>query len=129
MSIERFRIIQIGSPIRRHRNQRETLVGLCLNKIGRVAEVPNTRATWGMIAKVGHLVCVVNQEEYEEHRLRDLEPTDEGNDKRPVRNLILEPRRIRAKDIPESQKKTPDFELFAKGRLQTVRHWHFQTMS
>ena len=53
-----IRIEQIGSPIRRHHSQRETLIGLGLNKIGRVKEVPDTPATRGMIAKVHHLVRV-----------------------------------------------------------------------
>ena len=44
--------------IRRHHNQRETLVGLGVNKIGRAACVPDTPATRGMIAKVKHLVQV-----------------------------------------------------------------------
>lgn len=118
MSIERFKIVQTGSPIRRQWRQRQTLIGLGLNKIGRVSEVPNTRATWGMIAKVAHLIRVVDQEKYEEHRLRDPEPRDEKIDKRLVRNLIFEPRRIRAKDIPEGKQKTPDFELFARDELR-----------
>jgi large subunit ribosomal protein L30 len=50
---------QIGSPMRREHSQRETLVGLKLNKIGRVAELADTPATRGMIAKVAHLVRVV----------------------------------------------------------------------
>jgi large subunit ribosomal protein L30 len=50
---------QIGSPMRRHHSQRETLVGLKLNKIGRVAELADTPQTRGMIAKVAHLVRVV----------------------------------------------------------------------
>jgi large subunit ribosomal protein L30 len=54
-----IRIEQTGSPIRRHHDQRETLVGLGLNRIGRVAELPDTPATRGMIAKVAHLVRVV----------------------------------------------------------------------
>ena len=53
------KVRQIGSPIRRNRSQRETLVGLKLNKIGRVAELADTPATRGMIAKVAHLVRVV----------------------------------------------------------------------
>jgi large subunit ribosomal protein L30 len=53
-----IKIEQIGSPIRRHHSQRETLIGLGLNKIGRVKEVPDTPATRGMIAKVHHLVRV-----------------------------------------------------------------------
>ena len=51
-------IEQIGSPIRRHHTQRETLIGLGLNKIGRVKEVADTPATRGMISKVAHLVRV-----------------------------------------------------------------------
>ena len=51
-----IKIQQIGSPIRRHHSQRETLIGLKLNKIGRVAELPDTPQTRGMIAKVAHLV-------------------------------------------------------------------------
>jgi large subunit ribosomal protein L30 len=50
---------QIGSPIRRRHDQRETLVGLKLNKLGRRAELIDTPATRGMIAKVAHLVRVV----------------------------------------------------------------------
>ena len=54
-----IKIKQIGSPIRRHHTQRETLIGLKLNRIGRVAEVPDTPQTRGMIAKVKHLLQVV----------------------------------------------------------------------
>ena len=50
---------QVGSAIRRHHTQRETLIGLGLNRIGRVAEVPDTPQMRGMIAKVKHLVQVV----------------------------------------------------------------------
>jgi large subunit ribosomal protein L30 len=56
-----IKVEQIGSPIRRHHSQRETLVGLGLNRIGRVAELPDTPATRGMIAKVSHLVKVVEK--------------------------------------------------------------------
>ena len=55
------KIRQTGSPQRRHHRQRETLVGLKLNKIGRVAEVIDTPQTRGMIAKVAHLVEVVER--------------------------------------------------------------------
>jgi large subunit ribosomal protein L30 len=54
-----IRIEQTGSPIRRHHSQRATLVGLGLNRIGRVAELPDTPQNRGMIAKVKHLVRVV----------------------------------------------------------------------
>jgi large subunit ribosomal protein L30 len=53
------RIKQVGSAMRRDHSQRETLVGLKLNKIGRIAELADTPATRGMIAKVAHLVRVV----------------------------------------------------------------------
>jgi large subunit ribosomal protein L30 len=55
------KIEQVGSPIRRKHDQRETLVGLGLNKIGRVAELPDTPATRGMITKVAHLVRVLDE--------------------------------------------------------------------
>ena len=56
-----IKVQQTGSPIRRVHQQRETLVGLGLNKIGRVSELPDTPQTRGMIAKVAHLVRVVEQ--------------------------------------------------------------------
>jgi large subunit ribosomal protein L30 len=49
---------QIGSPIRREAKQRETLVGLKLNKLHRVSTLPDTPAVRGMIEKVKHLVRV-----------------------------------------------------------------------
>jgi large subunit ribosomal protein L30 len=55
-------IRQTGSPARRIHTQRETLIGLKLNKIGRVSELVDTPATRGMIAKVAHLVEVVGKE-------------------------------------------------------------------
>ena len=54
-----IRIEQVGSPSRRHHDQRETLIGLKLNKIGRTSELPDTPATHGMIRKLSHLVRVV----------------------------------------------------------------------
>jgi large subunit ribosomal protein L30 len=55
-----IKIEQIGSAIRRHHSQRETLIGLGLNRIGRVAQLPDTPQTRGMITKVKHLVRVVD---------------------------------------------------------------------
>jgi large subunit ribosomal protein L30 len=52
---------QTGSAIRRHHSQRETLIGLKLNKIGRTTELQDTPAIRGMIAKVQHLVRVVGE--------------------------------------------------------------------
>jgi large subunit ribosomal protein L30 len=54
-----IKVEQVGSPIRRDGSQRATLIGLGLNKIGRTKDVPDTPSTRGMIAKVAHLVRVV----------------------------------------------------------------------
>ena len=54
-----IKVEQIGSAIRRHHSQRETLIGLKLNKIGRTTELQDTPAIRGMIAKVAHLIEVV----------------------------------------------------------------------
>jgi large subunit ribosomal protein L30 len=51
---------QIGSPIRRTKDQRATLVGLGLNKLRRRSTLEDTPAIRGMIAKLGHLVRVVD---------------------------------------------------------------------
>ena len=55
-----LKIEQIGSPMRRHHSQRSTLVGLKLNKIGRVSELEDTPAIRGMVHKVRHLVRIVD---------------------------------------------------------------------
>ena len=53
------KVKQVSSAMRRDHTQRETLIGLKLNKIGRVSELVDTPATRGMIAKVAHLIEVV----------------------------------------------------------------------
>ncbi len=58
-SVKTLKVRQISSAMRRDHTQRETLIGLKLNKIGRVSELVDTPATRGMIAKVAHLVEVV----------------------------------------------------------------------
>lgn len=52
-------IEQTGSPIRREASQRQTLVGLGLNRIRRTSTLPDTPAVRGMVAKVSHLVRIV----------------------------------------------------------------------
>lgn len=52
---------QIGSPIRRPQVQRATLKGLGLNKMHRRSTLVDTPAVRGMIAKVQHLVRVVDE--------------------------------------------------------------------
>jgi large subunit ribosomal protein L30 len=51
---------QTASPIRRKKDQRATLVGLGLNRIGRTAVLNDTPAVRGMIAKVAHMVEIVD---------------------------------------------------------------------
>ncbi len=52
---------QIGSPLRRPGVQRETLIGLGLNRMNRRRTLPDTPQVRGMIAKVRHLVRVVDE--------------------------------------------------------------------
>ena len=52
---------QIGSPIRRPGIQRQTLIGLGLNKRHRKATLEDTPSVRGMIAAVQHLVRVVDE--------------------------------------------------------------------
>ena len=49
---------QTASPIRRKADQRATLVGLKLNRVGRVSTLADTPSVRGMIAKVAHMVRV-----------------------------------------------------------------------
>ena len=51
-------VTQTGSPIGRHKSQRQTLVGLGLNKIGRTRTLEDTPSVRGMLNKVHHLVKV-----------------------------------------------------------------------
>ena len=51
-------VVQTRSAIGREGSQRKTLIGLGLNKIGRVRELEDTPAVRGMINNVKHLVKV-----------------------------------------------------------------------
>lgn len=50
---------QVHSPQRRPPEQRATLIGLGLNKLNRTSTLQDTPAVRGMIAKVAHLIQVV----------------------------------------------------------------------
>ena len=52
---------QIGSPIRRPAIQRQQLIGLGLNKMHRTRELPDTPSVRGMVAKIPHLVEIVEE--------------------------------------------------------------------
>jgi large subunit ribosomal protein L30 len=54
----KIKITQTGSPIRRDKTQRATLVGLGLNKLGRTVEVDGTPEVLGQVKKVHHLLKV-----------------------------------------------------------------------
>ena len=54
----KLKITQTGSPIRRDKTQRATLVGLGLNKMRRTVEVEGTPEVLGQIRKVQHLLKV-----------------------------------------------------------------------
>ena len=50
---------QVRSPARRNVRQQATLIGLGLNKLNRRATLEDTPAVRGMIAKVAHLIRIV----------------------------------------------------------------------
>jgi large subunit ribosomal protein L30 len=56
----RIKITQTGSPIRRDKSQRATLVGLGLNKMRKSVEVDATPEVLGQVKKVQHLVEVAD---------------------------------------------------------------------
>ncbi len=61
MASKKITIRQVASPIGRKPGQRETLIGLGLNKLGRTKELEDSPAVRGMIRKVSHLVEVVGE--------------------------------------------------------------------
>lgn len=61
MADKSITIEQVGSPIRRDKSQRATLVGLGLNKMHRRRTLKDTPDVRGMINKVSHLVRVVEE--------------------------------------------------------------------
>ena len=54
----KIKLTQTGSPIRRDKTQRATLVGLGLNKLHRTVEVEATPEVMGQVRKVQHLIRV-----------------------------------------------------------------------
>lgn len=82
-------IEQTGSPIRRRSDQRQTLIGLKLNKIGRVSWMPDTPATRGMIDKVRHLVKITHDPAAPRVAVEPPAP-DEAADIQMLRDLICD---------------------------------------
>ena len=52
---------QIGSPIRRPAKQRQTLIGLGLNKMHKTRELEDTPSVRGMVHKIPHLVEIIEE--------------------------------------------------------------------
>jgi len=61
MTKKTITVEQIGSPIRRPEVQRQTLIGLGLNKMHRTRTLEDTPSVRGMIRAVQHLVRVVDE--------------------------------------------------------------------
>ena len=59
MTDKKVTVRQTASPLRRPKDQRATLVGLGLNRVGRTSTLNDTPSVRGMIAKVAHMVEVV----------------------------------------------------------------------
>ena len=52
---------QIGSPIRRPAKQRQTLIGLGLNKMHRTRELEDAPTVRGMVNKIPHMVQIIEE--------------------------------------------------------------------
>ena len=52
---------QIGSPIRRPARQRQTLIGLGLNRMHKTRELEDTAAVRGMVRRIPHLVQIIEE--------------------------------------------------------------------
>ena len=55
-----IKIKQIGSPIRRPASQKQILIGLGLGKMNRIVELQDTAEVRGAIAKLPHMVVIVD---------------------------------------------------------------------
>jgi ribosomal protein L30 len=111
---------QTGSPIRRHDSQRETLIGLGLNRIGRVKWVLDTPTTRGMIDKVSHLVRI-NHDPAAPKPPRPAAVYNETADRALIHELAFDPNNIEPElySYAELRRgKTPDFKLFVNGDLR-----------
>jgi large subunit ribosomal protein L30 len=59
--VPKVRVTQTASALGRKPGQKETLIGLGLNKLRRTRELEDTPAVRGMIRKVSHLIKVEEQ--------------------------------------------------------------------
>ena len=111
-------IQQVRSATRRHGRQRQTLIGLGLNRIGRVKWVPDTPQVRGMIKKVLHLVRINNDPAAP--GLEALAPVyDEAQDAALMRELAFD-HGIALEAYSNAELKAgkrPDFKLLKDGNL------------
>jgi large subunit ribosomal protein L30 len=110
---------QVGSPIRRRHDQRSTLIGLKLNKIGRVSWLPDTAATRGMIDKVRHLVKLTHDPAVP-RIVAGAQAPKEAVDVQLLRDLICDANGIFLEPYDKAalnRGKTPDFKLMKDGEL------------
>ena len=61
MANSKLTLIQVHSAIGRKSDQRGTLIGLGLNKMNRKSILEDTPSIRGMVAKVKHLVKVIEE--------------------------------------------------------------------
>ena len=52
---------QIGSPVRRPAKQRQTLMGVGLNKMHKIRELEDTPSVRGMVNKISHMVEIIEE--------------------------------------------------------------------
>lgn len=117
--MRRIEIEQTHSPIRRHQKQRATLIGLGLNRIGRVCWVVDNPAVRGMIGKVRHLIRI-NHDPRAPASTTEVAVPDEASDVQLMRDLIFDGNGVALEaydDAELKQGKTPDFKLRKNGAL------------
>lgn len=56
-----IKVMQIGSPIRRHKNQKLYLKALGLGKINRVRELEANPVVLGLIKKAQHMIRIISE--------------------------------------------------------------------
>ena len=59
MSKNNIKIMLVKSGIGRKSDQKKTLIGLGLSRVGKIRELENTPSVRGMINKVSHLVKII----------------------------------------------------------------------
>jgi large subunit ribosomal protein L30 len=113
-------IQQIRSATRQHRKQRATLIGLGLNKIGRIRWALDTPSSRGMIEKVSHLVKV-NHDPTAPKPPREAPVYDEAASAALMRKLAFDRKNIKLEPYSAAEQrkgKTPDFKLYKDGKLR-----------